>query len=304
MPDRQEDVRRKELKIIMGWNGSGQKGAAPAQSKATAKKPSPWRGLVAGLVIVLALGAYFIFFAGLEKPQKVATEKQPTKIKEVKPAAAHKQQTNTVAAVAKTNDAPVFTDGRTSEWSKKFSKDSKWNATTNSFGQQIEIVWDHGEMHKRISYSKPPMFDNASDQALAMATAAGDGPMPPIPIHPQAEKQFRESLKREIVINDDDPYEVKLRKADVINARAEMKKLLDAGESFESVINRTVEDHNANYSLRQEARSSVKNMLESDPEGATELMNRYNEVLRKNGIKELTAEDFEARKPGKKKEVQ
>ena len=97
---------------------------------------------------------------------------------------------------------------------------------------------------------------------------------------------------------------MKLRKADVINARAEMKKLLDAGESFESVINRTVEDQNANYSLRQEARSSVKNMLESDPEGATELMNRYNEVLRKNGIKELTAEDFEARKPGKKKEVQ
>ena len=287
----------------MGWNGSDRKGEAPVQPKVTAKKPSPIRGIIAGLVIVLALGAYFIFFTGSEKPQKVASEKQPTKIKEVKPAVS-KPQTNAVAAAAKTNDAPVFTDGRTSEWSKKFSKDSKWNASTNSFGQQIEIVWDHGEMHKRISYSKPPMFDNASDQALAMATAAGDGPMPPIPIHPQAEKQFRESLKREIVINDDDPYEVKLRKADVINARAEMKKLLDAGESFENVINRTVEDQNANYSLRQEARSSVKNMLQSDPEGATELMNKYNEVLRNNGIKELTAEDFEARKPGKKKEVQ
>lgn len=303
MPDRQEDVRRKELKVIMGWNGSGQKGAAPAQSKATAKKPSPIRGIVAGLMIVLAIGAYFIFFTGSEKPQKVASEKQPTKIKEVKSAVAPKPQTKTVVTIAKTNDVPVFTDGRTSEWSKKFSKDSKWSATTNSFGRQVEIVWDGGKMHKRVSDAKPPMFNNASDQALAMATAGGNGPLPPIPVHPQAEQMFRESLKQEIVINDDDSYEVKLRKADVINARAEMKKLLDAGESFESVINRTVEDRNANYSLRQEAQSSVKNMLETDPEGATELMNKYNEVLRRNGIEELTAADFESKKPGRHKEI-
>lgn len=284
----------------MAWNGSDGKVATSA-SRTAAKKPSCVRGLIAGLVVVvLAAGAYFVFFSGTEKPQNVEKRKKPSVIKEVKPAPA---PTNTVAKTPSAEPVePVFTDGRTSAWSKKFSKDSKWTASTNSFGQQIEMVWDGGKLHKRISNSKPPMFNNASDQALAMATVGGSGPLPPIPIHPQAEKMFLESLKHEIVINDDDPYEVKLRKADVINARAEMKRLLDAGESFESVINRTVWQRNSDYSLRQEARSSVKNMLKVDPEGAAELMSKYNEVLRKNGIEELTAEDFETKRPGKNKE--
>ena len=86
MPDRQEDVRRKELKIIMGWNGSGQKGAAPAQLKATAKKPSPIRGLVAGAVLVAAvIGCCFAFFSGSDAPsQEAKASSRPTSIKTAK----------------------------------------------------------------------------------------------------------------------------------------------------------------------------------------------------------------------------
>lgn len=66
----------------MGWNGSGGT-AAQEKPKASAKKPSPIRGLVAGLVVVaLAAGAYFAFFSGSEKPQKVDTEKAPAPIKD------------------------------------------------------------------------------------------------------------------------------------------------------------------------------------------------------------------------------
>ena len=77
---------------MSGWNGSGQKGATPQKPKATAKKPSPVRGIIAGLVIVLVAVAYFVFFSGSEKPQKekVKVERAPTTIKQVTPAPAPK----------------------------------------------------------------------------------------------------------------------------------------------------------------------------------------------------------------------
>lgn len=85
-------MRRKEIKDIMGWNGSGG-GSTPIKPKVTAKKPSPIRGIVAGaLVCVLAIGAYFVFFSGSEKAQKEEVKKQPARIKEVKPAAAPKAE--------------------------------------------------------------------------------------------------------------------------------------------------------------------------------------------------------------------
>lgn len=72
----------------MGWNGNGG-GSTPVKPKVTPKKPSPIRGLVAGvLVVILVAVAYFAFFRGSEKPQPVEKEKKPTKIKETKPAKA------------------------------------------------------------------------------------------------------------------------------------------------------------------------------------------------------------------------
>lgn len=291
----------------MAWNNNS-KPATPVKKQ----RPPVLRGLIAGVIVVIAaIAAYFILSGDKPAPASAepAKKAKPAKVvKKVapkpapKPAAkpAPKAPVAAKPAPVATNDAPVFTDGRVSEWSKKFSANSKWSATTNSFGQQIEIVHDNGKMHKRISYAKPPMVNNASDQALAMATAGGSGPMPPIPIPPRAEEMFRESLNHEIVINPEDSPEIRRRKEEIIQARKDMKEMLDAGESFANVINSTVKQRNADHSLRQEARSSVMNMMKEDPEGAAELIKRYNKVLRKSGIAELSADDFIRKGPGKK----
>ena len=82
---------------MAGWNGSGMGGNSTpvkpkVKPKVTAKKPSPVRGIVAGgLVCVLAVAAYFAFFAGLEKPKAERVEKESRRIKEVKPAAPRTQ---------------------------------------------------------------------------------------------------------------------------------------------------------------------------------------------------------------------
>ena len=61
----------------MAWN-RGSEGATPVKAKA---KPSPVRGIVAGLVVVVAVAAcYFAFFSGSEKQQKVIEQKKPTTI--------------------------------------------------------------------------------------------------------------------------------------------------------------------------------------------------------------------------------
>ena len=73
-------IFRRREESEMSWNGSGQKGVAPAKPKVAAKKPSPVRGVIAGLVVVAAVCvAYFAFFSGNEKvPEKV--EKKPKSV--------------------------------------------------------------------------------------------------------------------------------------------------------------------------------------------------------------------------------
>ena len=74
----------------MGGNGSGG-GSTPVEPKVPAKKPSPIRGIVAGLLVVaVSAVAYFVFFSGSEEPQKVEKSTKQERIKEVAPAAAPK----------------------------------------------------------------------------------------------------------------------------------------------------------------------------------------------------------------------
>lgn len=67
-----------------GWNKP--KGANGARSAAHRSSPSAWRGIAAGaLVVVLAVGGYFAFFASSEKPQEKVVEKKKNTIQEVAP---------------------------------------------------------------------------------------------------------------------------------------------------------------------------------------------------------------------------
>ena len=72
---------------MAGWNGSGMGGnSTPIKPKATAKKPSPVRGLVAGAVLVAAvIGCCFAFFSGSDAPsQEAKASSRPTSIKTAK----------------------------------------------------------------------------------------------------------------------------------------------------------------------------------------------------------------------------
>ena len=264
----------------MGWNGSG--GAStPVKPKVTAKKPSPIRGIIAGLVIVLAAVAYFVFFSGSEKPQKVEVQKKPTAIKEVKPVPKAQPQ------VAEKEEAP-----------KKKVEEDTWlgvkvdhrRATTNGT-MIIETIYTvDGKSHKYYHDTTPQVFDNASDQILALATAdAPGGNAPPLPgLGPNFENEFADSLKKEIVINDDDSPAVKEVKERVKQARQDMLDAMGAGMSAQDVLleHRKMQENNA--ALRMEAVNGLKEYLEKgDTEGAQEYVEKMNQALEQMGIMKI-----------------
>ncbi|MBQ3807360.1 MAG: hypothetical protein II840_05335 [Kiritimatiellae bacterium] len=264
-----------------------------APSEKVVKPPKAKRGkftiwLVA-LMIAAAMGivAFCLLKTGDAKDAPEKPVKQ-SKIAKQAPVAA-KQPEETVVEGSSVPAEPEFTDGRTSAWSKKFSKDSKWSATTNTLGEVVEVVLDGGKVHKRRSLSRPPLFDGQVDQAIAMVVALDPNePIPPFPVRKFSDKEIRAALEREIVIDPNEPAEIQLKKANVINAREEVKRLMDSGMTFEQIINQARREQNENVDMRREVQASIKEMLDAgDAKGAEEYRQRANEILRQQGIEEI-----------------
>ena len=136
--------------------------------------------------------------------------------------------------------------------------------------------------------SPPPAFSNASDQVIAMALSPSEGGIPPIPLTPDMEKAFLKSLETEIVILDTDDEKVKAMKQAVIETRAEIKRLMDSGQTFAQIIREHQHLANENAKLRMDALIELKRIRDSgDIEGAVQYKKAVNAALAQMGIREL-----------------
>lgn len=136
-----------------------------------------------------------------------------------------------------------------------------------------------------------PISDHLSDQVLLMATSAvGNGDdMPPLPNNAFSEKEFRESLKTPVVINSDDPKEVKELKKRVIAARESMMKMLDEGMSVNEILRAHENIVRENAKTRKDAMDELKQIIaEGDIDGAIKYRTMVNLALQQMGIAELT----------------
>lgn len=238
----------------MGWNGSGG-GSTPVKPRVTAKKPSPVRGVIAGLVVVAVVCvAYFAFFSGNEGNEKVPekVEKKPTAIKEVKPAAA---PTNRVAEVKKPSKPKELPPQRVGE-------------VRNGYR-----LLPNGRMHRvvgvvtcevaRVSLAER-IFDEPSDQNIAslMMIQPGDGLLGSSEDYYEGfNETFLESLKTPIIITKDDTEEIKELKQAVIDARKELRDRLDAGEDLTKIMRESREQMRELGLYRDEIEEQVKNII-------------------------------------------
>ena len=262
---------------MAGWNGSGMgSNSTPVKPKVTAKKPSPIRGLVAGAVLVAAvIGCYFAFFSGSGKPQKVVEQKKPTAIKEVKPAIAPKKEV--VPEPVKEPDPELLPSKRIVEMI---------TVRTNEDGSVLErFRTADGKLRSRQSAPKA-IFECATDDLIAMAISGSSSghAMPPMPTSNNADEEFRESLKKEIVINEDDPEKVKEIKLAVREGREVVKQLMAEGRTFNEIMANQQEFVNGNVKLREEALKAAQEMVDSgDSVGAAVYVSSANKILEKAG---------------------
>ena len=285
----------------MGWNGSGQKGTAPAQPKVTPKKPSPIRGLVAGLVVVgLAAGAYFVFFSGGEKsaPAPSTRHQAPSTIKEVTPAAAPKYAEKVEKAEKpKKAEKPI--------WERPMPEgldEGQQQVWKNRCYYEKKLATDK-RLQKFLANAKPTKstFNSGVDQVLdwIFSCKVGDGVPPPLPQMGEIERNHLDVLLDSVnEIKDDDSPEIAERKKMVDEVKKELKKYLDEGGKMQDFMQHYYNELVQARALKTETRVQIKKMIEenpNDPGAALEFTEKANALLENRGITpvELTEDQKE-----------
>jgi hypothetical protein len=225
-----------------------------------------------------------------EKPvvtERPITTERPAKEKVKVPSGnkAVPAATNAVAKVATTNEVVTVEEKKPKE------RHDTVSIHTNKLGKVVEKwIGADGKLHMSVRYARKPVFDNASDDQLAMAMAGnGTQSIAPIPMTATSEQEFLESLKKPIVINDDDPENIKQIKTAVSEARAEMKRMIDNGMSYREALAEHQRLMNENVDTRNQCMAELKSLVDAgDREGAEHYLKTMNIALGQMGIPALT----------------
>ena len=278
--------------IVSGWNGSGQKGAAPAQPKVTAKKPSPIRGLVAGgAVVALAVVAYFVFFSGSERQQDEKAEKERGRIKEVTPAAAPKAVEPEKPKKPK-EDIRVLPDGKL----MKYREDG-----TPAWAYPRKPVSAHPITNglNRVKTLEEQVFKNPSDVEIAwlLNTDPGEQLVGDYDYSRHFEKRFLEAADKSIEISAEDSDEVKALKQAVIDARKDLMTRYKLGEDIAQVMADTRKELQEIGLYREELKEQVRKIAKENDGKFTEhdyedCISAVNKMLEERGAKPIQMPAF------------
>ena len=255
-------------------------GTAASHDGRAGARPSPRRGLYLAVTVLCAavLGGGPWWWLGRE-------EAQPTPTKQT----VGKQKPANAPAASKPTAPKAATDGKQAKGAGKKPAAKPPSAGGAQAGEPAPSDVAEAETNAPAAPpSPPPVFSNASDQVIAMALSPSEGGIPPIPLTPDMEKAFLKSLETEIVILDTDDENVKAMKQAVIETRAEIKRLMDGGQTFAQIIREHQHLVNDNAKLRTDALIELKRLRDSgDIEGAVQYKKAVNAALAQMGIREL-----------------
>ena len=258
-------------------------GPPRAASAAATGRPAVVKAAVAGLVVVLGAGLAWFCLAPSPKPPDGTDGRRPKAVRTVPADAARPD---------KPSAAPKAADGAASQQAMESSEGAASRVPAGAVATNAAAAPDlpaAGTNNVPPPSLPPPVFDNASDQVLAMVAQDTTHGMAPIPMGKDSEKEFLESLKKEIVVLDTDDEQTRALKESVIALRAEIKKLLDSGMSFNQVLQEHQKLVNENARIRNDATLELKRILESgDVEGAQKYKRKMNVALGQMGIPELS----------------
>ena len=191
----------------MAWNGSDNRNGSNATGKAKPGKPSPWRGALAGVVVVLlALAAAFFLVSRNEEGVGEQQSGKKGKISSTTPASAGPASAAVCPAVKK---GKTDTASQGADVARAPVDEADESAATNSVSSSDKT----GKEDRRL-------FKNPMDQLLSMVLPKKPGAsVPPLPdigsitFTPEEEDHLLERL----AANDDDTDE-KLERKELVQA--------------------------------------------------------------------------------------
>ena len=251
-----------------------------------------------GLVVVIVGIELFSNEEAAQKKSGMEQAKKANVVKKEKP----KKETAKKAKVVKEVVAEVKSEKVAQEdtltWDDSFVTNREMrikfsvlvSATTNDSGLINERYKMPNGKYWRRQIDPPPIFENASDNAIAMAL--GDRSGAPIPHYPgwddlNLDEEFIKSLSKPIVINEKDkPWLVAL-KMTVAETRKEIESLIKSGDkrSVGEILRDHVYENNRSAELQGEAIKAYDKILkEEGSEAATEYLEKVNESLERFGV--------------------
>lgn len=157
---------------------------------------------------------------------------------------------------------------------------------TNLDGAVVErLRLADGRLVKAVRLPEP-VFRRPSDQLIAMALSAEPGvEIPPLPIGPDVERSFRDSLSEPIMVLDSDTLEIRELKSRVAEARAQIEEIIRNGGSFREALDEHVRASGHMADRRAEvARMAQEVRAEGGEAEAKVFTERANAMLEADGV--------------------
>lgn len=271
----------------MAWNKPSEGAAKPAP-----KKPSAMRGILAGLVVVCALGGLCLWlFSGNDAAPKAKPEKERGRIKAVAPVAAP-----TNAVPAKPIDPREDYDHDLCFRDEKGILRYKANPS----------LWAYDKSRKCRKTTvggwanRPSPFKHSAEREIAALLTAQPGQRRyayPNYSSPDFLESFEASLKEPTVINEDDtPDDVELKKA-VADAKREISDRMRQGEKLADILRETKLELDRLVQYKDELDAQIRSIIrDGDGKFSTrdvlDCVDAANKMLEEKGIAAIQPDTF------------
>ena len=230
------------------------KKAKPSPSTPSARKPSPLRGLLAGLLVIsLAVAAWFYLLPTLEHV-KAKKSKKPALIAEVAPEIAEPRD----------NSPENAAKGRSTS-----------TAATTAATESNSLLPDSAASASAEPPKPHPIFKTPTDQLIWLAVFASNGAsVPPLPrIERSDTDRFIESLSEPLVIEPDDPPHIQSMKEKISDVRKDILEIImqNPDKELYDILNEHREEFNSNLNLYADAKKEYDDLVAQGDEEAAEI---------------------------------
>lgn len=264
------------------------------------KRPTPVRGILAGLcVVALALGAWW-WLSSREDTRPPA--EKPAKTKVAKPQSQPRKPAAPVAQ-PKPKEEPLPKGKRRdirgniinvpkNPWGQPIPPELEykpiWEYTTEDYAKIDPGYLARHEAHKERQAAIPWKTD--ADRQLAILLFSKDGNMGLLPpFNWRFKDQFLKSIETPIIVSKDDPPELQEQKRQMIEAKIYLKERMDAGEDIVDILNDEYKNAQKIRSLRQNLQEELRKLEKTatSVQEVQDYIDAANKMLDEHGAKHV-----------------